>query len=80
MDRTYTTADHTVIYLGPVGPEVGFLQEKLTSDKTTQCSLSTKASSTELVEFFFSKPWFSRVWVFQELIFSQNPHVQCSKY
>ncbi|TVY14742.1 hypothetical protein LARI1_G007676 [Lachnellula arida] len=30
-------------------------------------------------ENVLTQPWFTRVWVFQELIFSQNPWVQCGQ-
>jgi hypothetical protein len=30
-----------------------------------------------MIEHVLSKEWFNRVWVFQELVFSNNPWVQC---
>ena len=39
------------------------------------------ASKIRVRDWFLSnildRPWFTRVWVFQELVFSQNPWVQC---
>lgn len=62
IGRIYATANHTVIYLGPGGPQLQFLREVPMSDKKASSIPKMHATNaTELVEFVLSNPWFTRV-------------------
>ncbi|KAH7168341.1 heterokaryon incompatibility protein-domain-containing protein [Fusarium sp. MPI-SDFR-AT-0072] len=86
MGRIYSTAHHTVIHLGKSPP--GF--EKLFIDLKVQSQTTTHGNTSDLGHFtlaadeidgmrrdLLSKPWFRRVWVFQELVLSTDVWVQC---
>jgi hypothetical protein len=74
MGRIYSVANHTVIYLGFLAAEFEAIWN--------QCaiiSVEQSPSSTEFVHTALNQMWFQRVWVFQELVFSQDPRVQFGK-
>nr|RBR00943.1 hypothetical protein FVER53263_01624 [Fusarium verticillioides] len=86
MGRIYSTAHHTVIHLGKSPP--GF--EKLFMDLKAQTRTTMHANTSGLEQLsltaddidgmrrdLLSKPWFRRVWVFQELVLSTDVWVQC---
>jgi hypothetical protein len=86
MGRIYSTAHHTVIHLGKSPP--GF--EKLFMDLRAQSQTATHGNTSSLEQLsltadeidgmrrdLLSKPWFRRVWVFQELVLSTDVWVQC---
>ncbi|KAG7411853.1 Heterokaryon incompatibility protein 6, OR allele [Fusarium oxysporum f. sp. rapae] len=86
MGRIYSTAHHTVIHLGKSPP--GF--EKLFIDLKVQSQTTPHGNTSDLGHFtlaadeidgmrrdLLSKPWFRRVWVFQELVLSTDVWVQC---
>jgi hypothetical protein len=72
MGRIYSTAHHTVIYLGPLTPQ---------GDMVLQDVLYRSSDISEIIQAaeydLLSRPWFSRVWVFQELVLSRDLWVQC---
>ncbi|PNP60847.1 hypothetical protein FNYG_14467 [Fusarium nygamai] len=86
MGRIYSTAHHTLIHLGKSPP--GF--EKLFRDLMAQSQTTMHGKTSDLGQFsltadeidgmrrdLLSKPWFRRVWVFQELVLSTDVWVQC---
>ncbi|KAF6520657.1 hypothetical protein HZS61_014915 [Fusarium oxysporum f. sp. conglutinans] len=86
MGRIYSTAHHTVIHLGKSPP--GF--EKLFIDLKVQSQTTMHGNTSDLGQLslaadeidgmrrdLLSKPWFRRVWVFQELVLSTDVWVQC---
>ena len=80
MAKIYGTAQHTVIYLGPETPESEIVLSIAPSNTTgvvsTQYSwLQAETAGDEILRL----SWFSRVWVFQELILSDDPWVQIGK-
>jgi hypothetical protein len=80
MGQIYATAQHTIAYLGPVNIEEGGDLVGLTRLKTHLVSLPN--SSTGLrrdLDNLMSRDWFKRVWVFQELVFSTDPWIQCGR-
>ncbi|KAN0110739.1 HET domain containing protein [Hyaloscypha variabilis] len=72
MGRIYEEATNTIIYLGPAGAESHECQYLRTVKQ------GHLASNRQLLSIL-SKVWFTRVWVFQELVFAANPWVQCGK-
>ncbi|PMD30442.1 HET-domain-containing protein, partial [Hyaloscypha variabilis F] len=72
MGRIYEEATNTVIYLGPAGAESHECQYLSTVRQ------GNPPSDGQLLSIL-SKEWFTRVWVFQELVFATNPWVQCGK-
>ncbi|KAJ9157839.1 Ankyrin and het domain-containing protein [Pleurostoma richardsiae] len=87
MGRIYSTAHHTVIHLGNSTADVGRLFGSLQSQTRTtiqgkmaagQIQSPTDVINLEIVrEDLLARPWFRRVWVFQELVLSRDAWVQC---
>ncbi|KAG4284445.1 hypothetical protein FPRO06_08824 [Fusarium proliferatum] len=86
MGRIYSTARHTAIHLGK-SPK-GF--EKLLKYLKVQSQTMMHGNTSAIGQFslaadeadcmrrnLLSKPWFRRVWVFQELVLSTDGWVQC---
>jgi hypothetical protein len=73
MGQIYDNALHTVIYLGAARDE----------DPEALCLTAIRngeaPSGVNTLMSILSKDWFIRVWIFQELVFSANPLVQCGK-
>jgi hypothetical protein len=77
MDKIYGTAQHTIIYLGSSFPEGDVVLSIAPSNTTGSVSnqyswLQAEEAGDEILKL----PWFSRVWVFQELVLSSDPWVQ----
>ncbi|PMD43824.1 HET-domain-containing protein, partial [Hyaloscypha variabilis F] len=92
MGKIYSIARHTIIYLGHSTPliDVAFrdaaeLEVTLTSDRyiyseddqgaDAHCETHMKFVAGDLLR----RAWFTRIWVFQELVLSRDPWVQCAK-
>jgi len=76
MGGIYAGARHTIIYLGPREVE----------SRETQCLASLAMAqkidhgwNADVVESIARSEWFTRVWIFQELVFSIDPWVQCGR-
>jgi hypothetical protein len=76
MGSIYTSALRTIIYLGPSDSDAAescclsmVLEEPMKDDTKTQNS----------VDWILGREWFTRVWVFQELVFSRDPWIQCGR-
>jgi len=92
MGQIYSVAQHTVIYLGQSSPVIDAVFEK-TAELGRKCnSWKTICSDEQGVDEkshepymklvageLLARPWFTRVWVFQELVISRDPWVQCGK-
>lgn len=77
MGRIYSTAHHTIIYLGPLTPQVVSLLEAVSS-KSSGIPGKYLPDAAQIAEHsLLNRPWFSRAWVFQELVLSRDPWVQC---
>jgi hypothetical protein len=78
MGQIYSRAINTVIYFGPADIDIS---EALCLDATRASAQQSKGPEgirrRELLDSILDKKWFTRVWVFQELIFSINPWIQC---
>ncbi|KAE9370982.1 HET-domain-containing protein [Stipitochalara longipes BDJ] len=91
MGNIYSTALHTVIFLGLSSPQSDLAlqmiihedsfakQSKETSDRSSQ-KLPAGQFTTILEDEILSRPWFTRVWILQELVLSQTPWIQCGQY
>lgn len=80
MAKIYGTAQHTVIYLGPSTAEgdivLSIAPSNTTGTVNTQYSwLQAERAGDEILKL----SWFRRVWVFQELVLSDDPWVQIGK-
>jgi hypothetical protein len=79
MAQIYSTAQHTVIHLGPLGEPHETVLKAVCSN--TSGVVNQALTSSELVNVaensILKLPWFTRVWVFQELVLSRDPWVQC---
>jgi hypothetical protein len=78
MASIYKLAQHTIIYLGE--STAGSDAALKTLGERTFASVLTTADTDAFrlsVEYVLSRPWFTGVWVFQELIFSKDPWIKC---
>ncbi|OCL02555.1 HET-domain-containing protein, partial [Glonium stellatum] len=83
MDRIYKLAHHTIIYLGSLTTASEALLKALASSTTTTERGLTGDLDRSVVDSgrldLLHRPWFSRVWVFQEMVFARDPWAQCGK-
>jgi hypothetical protein len=81
MAAIYSHALHTVIYLG----EATFDTEMIVSDVRSGGGVDEAYTMVKYLEGgwesqvgdILCRPWFTRTWVYQEIIFSGDPWVQC---
>jgi hypothetical protein len=73
MGRIYAGAFHTIIYLGPA---VVRCSESKCLDAINAGEHQSVSHVDLLSDSVLKNPWFTRVWVFQELVFSASPWVQ----
>jgi hypothetical protein len=86
MSRIYATATHTIIYLGQTTRKArAFMLEvqRMAAQRNPKRKILESGAWIDddiLVQGaidMLSEPWFARVWVFQELVFSKAPWIQC---
>jgi hypothetical protein len=75
MGRIYLMANHAVIYLGSLDA-----QDALKLESWASTNFDESQFSSDIADLVFSRPWFRRVWVFQEPVFSRDPRVQVGRY
>jgi Heterokaryon incompatibility protein (HET) len=79
MAQIYSTAHHTVIHLGPLIESYEVILGATPSN--TNGVVTNHSTTGDLVKLaedgLLRLPWFSRVWIFQELVLSRDPWVQC---
>lgn len=76
MGRIYMTAQHTTIYLGPLTTASKTLLDLLSSWSYRDRKVDTLVAENGAADLLV-RPWFNRVWVFQELVLSRDPWIQC---
>lgn len=76
MGSIYRTAGCTVIYLGPLSPEIKCVFDAILQRPETGQAKKLKRAAKDLS----SREWFNRGWVFQELVLSRNPRVQVGRH
>ncbi|KAE8444133.1 hypothetical protein EG329_000821 [Mollisiaceae sp. DMI_Dod_QoI] len=87
MGSVYTLAQHTIIFLGPSDVESEFLMQCMASQKYQKYRNSEPTSSIQeatlpddlhnrVEKSLLAHPWFTRVWVLQELVLSKEPWIQ----
>jgi hypothetical protein len=74
--RIYPTALKNIIYLGPSDPDA---RESYGLLAVREGSVEDSAELRRSVDFNLGSEWFTRVWVFQEVVFSHNPWIQCGR-
>lgn len=93
MGDIYSGAGCTIIYLGPSSPDIAYafhaIQSQLQTSTKRQASIpGNTAQEADLdveilnnaIHAICSRDWFTRGWVFQELVLSRNPRVQCGQH
>lgn len=83
MGVIYGVASHTVIYLGPSTKESDLVLQSAPRSSLgiyhSLDQLGREAMVQDAKEEILTRPWFRRVWTFQELILSRDPWVQCGR-
>lgn len=93
MGDIYCSAGCTIIYLGPSSPDIEYAFHAIQSQFQTSTKRQTSipentAQEADLdveilnnaIHAICSRDWFNRGWVFQELVLSRNPRVQCGQH
>jgi hypothetical protein len=73
MGDVYKHARNTIIYLGEATEESDLLLHSMRSPE----QLIDKAKDDQAWRSFLERPWFMRIWIYQELMLSSDPWVQC---
>lgn len=73
MAEVYKVATQTVIFLGEPNEETDKIMVAL-------CSNPSSANADLPYESLLRRPWFSRVWIYQELVLSRDPWIQCGQH
>jgi hypothetical protein len=79
MGSVYSTALHTIIFLGLSSPKCDLILQTLQTGRFNSASsftLGNIAFETTVEDDILSRPWFTRTWVLQELVLSLDPWVQ----
>ncbi|KAE8445418.1 hypothetical protein EG329_013431 [Mollisiaceae sp. DMI_Dod_QoI] len=73
MRQIYSCAQFTIIYLGKSNHDI---DEVMTASFDTRFDFRLRNIVTTQI---LSRPWFTRVWIYQELVLSAIPWVQCGR-
>jgi hypothetical protein len=90
MGDIYSTAQHTIIFLGLSSPQCDFVFQSIATGSqppvqseerlgTSSQEIPTRQFETIVEDEILSRPWFTRVWILQELVLSQDPWLQCGR-
>lgn len=83
MTQIYSVAHHTIIHLGALTAAAEIVLRAAPSNITTSPDRpipkprNDDAAANSRGDDLLRLPWFSRVWIFQELVKSRDPWVQC---
>ncbi|KAF4626566.1 hypothetical protein G7Y89_g11587 [Cudoniella acicularis] len=80
MGEVYKTAARTIIHLGPLTPQADRVLEHVPRRNCGRNVAPGGSYATivkEAEEDLLTRTWFRRVWVFQELVLSRDPWIQC---
>ena len=73
MGDIYRKASHTVIYLGTLTQGAATVLDAADANLPLPADSDAAAAAADVL----GRPWFRRVWIFQELVLSADPWVQC---
>lgn len=76
MGRIYELAQHTVIFLGECDPVTEALIAQSLERIKLQLNVRREVQLFQALQRLLEKPWFRRVWVFQEFVLSRDPRIQ----
>ncbi|KAH8773987.1 heterokaryon incompatibility protein-domain-containing protein, partial [Hyaloscypha finlandica] len=90
MGDIYSIAQHTIIFLGLSSPQCDSVLQSIASGSqqpvqseeslgTSSQEIPTRQFVTIVEDEILSRPWFTRVWILQELVLSQDPWLQCGR-
>lgn len=83
MRIIYNVATHTVVYLGPSTRESDLVLESAPRSSLGIYPMVDEVQRDAIIQAakmdILTRPWFRRVWIFQELILSRDPWVQCGQ-
>ncbi|KAB5518083.1 heterokaryon incompatibility protein-domain-containing protein [Coniochaeta sp. 2T2.1] len=83
MGHIYSLAGNTVIYLGPSSKESDLVLGSAPRSSLGMYPSLDQARRDATIQGakldILNRPWFGRVWIFQELILSRDPWVQCGR-
>jgi len=87
MGSVYMLAQHTVIFLGPSNPKIDPVVQYIATRKDPKSHTAPSANdalpddlNAVLKSNILNHPWFTRVWVLQELVLSKDPWIQWGKF
>lgn len=93
MGEIYRQASSTIIYLGPTSQDIDLLFDtsierkrldpanynQLIASIDKKWTFEEKPRLSKAIDDLCSREWFTRSWVFQELVLSKHPRIQCGQ-
>jgi len=81
MGNIYSTATHTIIHIPSSNPRIyELLDAALRGLDVAKPEEQQSPELKLLIHDFLASPWFSRAWVFQELVLSRDPWIQSGPF
>ncbi|KAH7408717.1 heterokaryon incompatibility protein-domain-containing protein [Phaeosphaeria sp. MPI-PUGE-AT-0046c] len=77
MDRIYATAERTIVWLGPAANESNVVMQKFEEKVIVTSDILPIIYFTYVL---LSRPWWSRVWVLQEVALSKSVFIHCGMH
>jgi hypothetical protein len=84
MGDVYKTAQNTIIYLGGSTPASDaviayscYLHKQRSNERSS--TFNSPIFTPAELQGLLDRLWFTRVWIFQELLLSRNPWIQCGR-
>lgn len=76
MDLIYKSAHHTVIFLGESDAQSESVLQAVELYSQDMVSVTERGDFIRGLLLLLARPWFRRIWIFQELVFSRDPRIQ----
>jgi hypothetical protein len=76
MGEVYETAHHTIIFLGECNSSTEAVLAGMLSSLEEKSPIRRDSEVQVALKDILHRPWFYRVWIFQELVMSRDPRVQ----
>lgn len=79
-EKFYQTATDTILFLGASDSRTESLWSAAFESHTTHSLNLIPQELVSVIQSLLEKPWFYRVWIFQELVLSHDPRIQWGNF